>query len=145
MIKDSVLVSIPQTTKKCFLFWNGGNWETTSNIFSAERIGLLQYIPLNISSNVLSEIYELGENLIEYESFTLTYEYDPDIITLIDVNVSKDGGSTWIKTVEGVIADGTATFSLLQSDEFGVGDNLLIRVSDYYNPLVFGETTTTII
>lgn len=144
MIKENVLVSIPQITRKCFLFWNGGNWETTSNIFLAERIGLLQYIPINISSYVPSEIYELGENLIEYESFTLTYEYDPDMITLIDVSVSNDDGSTWIKTVEGAIADGTATFNLLQSD-FGVGDNLLIRVSDYYNPLVFGETTTTIV
>lgn len=144
MIKDSVLVSIPQTTKKCFLFWNGGNWETTSNIFSAERIGLLQYIPINIPNAITSEIYELGENLIEYESFTLTYEYDPDIITLIDVSVSKDGGSTWLKVVSNVQATGSCEFGLLSSD-FTVGDTLIIKVYNSLDETMYATATTTII
>jgi len=137
MIKENVYVTIELSSKKCFVFWDGSNWQTTSNIFLADRIALLQYIPAEIPVNIIAEIYERGEYLIEYEPEPVTYDYIESKVDFVDIHITKDDGLNWLKVKEKDVAIGNSDFEFTSND-FSVGDVIKIKVEKHNKPTIFG-------
>ena len=137
MIKENIYITIELSSKKCFVFWDGSNWQTTSNIFLAERVALLQYIPAEIPTNIIAEIYEQGEDLIEYVSEDVTYDYVEGEVDFVDIYITRDDGLNWLKVKEKDVAIGTSEFEFTSND-FSVGDVIKVKVEKHNNLKIFG-------